>query len=232
VVREIFYHGLGDEKSRRTEGQVKKFLKRKCGCDGIPSKARQVRYVTSEHIRSRKRIMTPTEQVFDWIEHTDLSLWIAGDSMLAFPSILTVHVLGTGFLAGTSSVIALRIFGVARQVPLGRLDVFYPILWVALAANVVSGTLLLIGYPYKAFTNPLFYLKLSLVALAIYLVVKIRNEVLRAPDGGEPPAETAIWRHARILAGLSLACWMGVIAAGRFLAYTHTWLRVGLPASF
>jgi hypothetical protein len=47
--------------------------------------------------------MTPTEQVFDWIEHTDLSLWISRSSMLAFPTILTVHVLGTGFLAGTSS---------------------------------------------------------------------------------------------------------------------------------
>jgi hypothetical protein len=176
--------------------------------------------------------MTPTEQVFDWIEHTDLSLWVSGPSMLAFPTILTVHVLGTGFLAGTSSVIALRILGVARQVPLGLLEVFYPILWVALAANVVSGTLLLIGYPYKAFTNPLFYVKLSLIALAIYLVMKIRNEVLRHPQGNKQPAETAMWRRAKILAGLSLALWMGAIAAGRFLAYTHTWLRVGLPEHF
>jgi len=175
--------------------------------------------------------MTPTEQVFDWIEHTELSQWIVGPSMLAFPTILTVHVLGTGFLAGTSAVIALRILGIARQVPLGLLELFYPILWIALAANVVSGTLLLIGYPYKAFTNPLFYAKLLLIALAIYLVVKIRNEVLRNP-GNKQPADTAMWRRAKILAGLSLACWMGVIAAGRFLAYTHTWLRVGLPADF
>ena len=175
--------------------------------------------------------MTPTEQVFDWIEHTELSQWIVGPSMLAFPTILTVHVLGTGFLAGTSAVIALRILGIARQVPLGLLELFYPILWIALAANVVSGTLLLIGYPYKAFTNPLFYAKLLLIALAIYLVVKIRNEVLRNP-GNKQPADTAMWRRAKILAGLSLASWMGVIAAGRFLAYTHTWLRVGLPADF
>jgi hypothetical protein len=180
--------------------------------------------------------MTPTEQVFDWIEHTELSLWIVGESMLAFPTILTVHVLGTGFLAGTSSAIALRILGVARQVPLKLLELFYPILWVALAANVVSGTLLLIGYPYKAFTNPLFYVKLALIALAIYLVVKVRNDVLRHPPGDERPAEAAMeaamWRRAKILAGLSLGCWMAVIAAGRFLAYTHTWLRVGLPADF
>jgi hypothetical protein len=159
-------------------------------------------------------------------------MWVRGESMLAFPTILTIHVLGTGFLAGTSSVIALRILGFARQVPLGLLGVFYPILWVALTANVVSGTLLFIGYPYKAFTNPLFYVKLSLIALAIYLVVKIRNEVLRNPQGNKPPAETAVWRRAKILAGLSLASWMGAIAAGRFLAYTFTWLRVGVPGGF
>jgi hypothetical protein len=174
--------------------------------------------------------MTPTEQVFDWIEHTELSLWIVGPSMLAFPTILTVHVLGTGFLAGTSSVIALRILGVARQVPLRLLELFYPILWVALTANVVSGLLLLIGYPYKAFTNPLFYVKLSLIALALYLMVKIRNEVLRNPQADKP--DTAMWKRAKVLAMLSLASWMGAIAAGRFLAYTFKWLRVGIPGGF
>src|SRR5260370_35351746 len=101
--------------------------------------------------------MTPTEQVFDWIEHTELSLWIVGPSMLAFPTILAVHVLGTGFLAGTSSAIALRILGVARQVPLRLLELFYPILWIALAAKVGAGPLLLVGYAYKAFTNHVFY---------------------------------------------------------------------------
>jgi hypothetical protein len=176
--------------------------------------------------------VTPAEQAFDWIEHTQLSVWIRGESMLAFPTILTVHVLGTAFLAGTSSAIALRILGVARQVPLRLLELFYPILWVALAANAASGTLLLTGYPYKAFTNPLFYVKLTLIALAIYLVVKIRNDVLRDPQGGREGADGACWKCAKVLAAFSLASWMSAIAAGRFLAYTYTWLRVGVPAGF
>jgi hypothetical protein len=176
--------------------------------------------------------VTPIEQGFYWIEHTGLSLWIRGPSMLAFPTILTVHVLGTAFLAGTSSAIALRIFGVARQVPLALLEKFYPVLWVALTANVISGMLLLIGYPYKAFTNPLFYVKLSLIALAIYLVVKIRNEVLRNPQANSRSENPAPWTRAKILAGLSLASWMGAIAAGRFLAYTYTWLLVGKREGF
>jgi len=62
----------------------------------------------------------------------------------------------TGFLAGTSSVIALRILGVARQVPLGLLEKFYPFSGLRSPVNVVSGTLLLDRLSYKAFTNPLF----------------------------------------------------------------------------
>ncbi len=167
--------------------------------------------------------MTPVEQVFDWLEHTDLSLWVRGPSMLAFPLILTVHTIGMGFLAGTSSAIALRILGVARQTPLPVMEKFYPVLWTALAANFVSGTLLLIGYPYKAFSNPVYYVKLSFIALAVTLAVKIKSQVLRAPA----PA-----RGAAILASLSLVSWVGTITAGRLLAYTFTWLRVGVPGGF
>ncbi len=172
--------------------------------------------------------MTPIEQAFDWFEHTDLSMWVRGDSMLAFPLILTVHTIGMGFLAGTSSAIALRILGVARQAPLPVMEKFYPVLWIALAANFVSGTLLLIGYPYKAFTNPVYYVKLSFIALAVTLIVKIRNQVLRAGD----PERVALGTRARRLAMLSLFSWVGTITAGRLLAYTFTWLRVGIPGGF
>ena len=92
----------------------------------------------------------------------------------------------------------------------------------------LASTLLLIGYPYKAFTNPLFYLKLALIAAAVYLVVRIRRDVLLNPGS---QAET-ILRNGRLLAMASLGCWIGVIAAGRFLAYTYTWLLVGMPNNF
>jgi hypothetical protein len=168
--------------------------------------------------------MTPFEQFFDNLEHTDVSLWVRGDSLFAFPLILTVHTIGMGFLAGTSSAIALRILGVAKQVPLASLQKFYPVLWLAFAANFISGVLLLIGYPYKAFTNPVYYLKLSFIAAAVTLAVMVKNQVLRAsaPD----------LRRARVLASLSLFSWIGTITAGRLLAYTFSWLRVGIPGGF
>jgi hypothetical protein len=54
---------------------------------------------------------------------------------------------------------------------------FLPLLWLAFAINVISGILLLIAYPTKALTNPLFYVKLCLVALAPRFASRVpRNE--------------------------------------------------------
>jgi hypothetical protein len=172
--------------------------------------------------------LTTIEAIFDWIERTPLSDWITGPSMLGFPAILSAHTLGMGFLAGTSAGIDLRLLGVANRVPITSLEKFYPIIWLALVVNFASGTLLFIGYPYKAVTNPVFYIKLTLVAVGVYLAVRIRRDVLRVPDLDT----SAVQIRAKKLAIASLICWAGAIAAGRLLAYTYTWLRVGIPNNF
>jgi hypothetical protein len=133
-----------------------------------------------------------------------------------------------GFLAGTSAGIDFRILGVAKRVPLPALQKFYPIMWAALTVNFISGTLLLIGYPWKAVTNPVFYVKLSMIALGVYLVVKIRQEVLNQPDLDD----NKVKRRAKLLAWASLLAWGSAILAGRLLAYTYTWLEVGVRGGF
>jgi hypothetical protein len=124
--------------------------------------------------------MTPVEQFFDWLEHTDISLWVRGESLFAFPFILVLHTIGMGFAAGTGAAVALRILGVAKNVPLSALANFYPVLWLALALNAASGVMLFLGYPYKAASNPVFYVKLALIGLGLALAVKIRAAVLAA----------------------------------------------------
>jgi hypothetical protein len=153
-------------------------------------------------------------ETFAAIEATPLSVWIRETpSILGFQAILTLHTLGMAFLAGIAALIDLRILGAARAVPLAPLRRFLPIAWTALALSTVSGVLLLIGYPTKALTNPLFYLKLALVSLGLFTLVRIRRTVL--VDNPAP---------AKALAIFSLAAWAGVIAGGRFLAYTYTHL--------
>jgi hypothetical protein len=50
--------------------------------------------------------------------------------------------------------------------------------------------------------------------------------VLRAPDAERKPRAAG----AKLLAAASLAAWLAVILARRFLAYTHRWEMLGVPA--
>ena len=103
-----------------------------------------------------------------WLESTPLHDWIIeSPSLLAFPGILALHAIGMGFAAGLSTAIDLRILGVAPAVPLTEMRRLLPILWGGFWLNAASGILLLIGYPTKALTNPVFYLKLTLIAVAM-----------------------------------------------------------------
>jgi hypothetical protein len=162
-----------------------------------------------------------------WVESTALSQWVVGSmSMFAFPGILSLHAIGMGFAVGISVVLDLRILGVARGVPLAEIRRFMPILWLGFWLNAFSGVLLLIGYPTKALTNPVFYIKLLLIAVAMVLLVKIgRRAFDDSPERGTP-ADPASSRVLRRLAIASIVCWTGAITAGRLLAYTYTRLTV------
>ena len=162
-----------------------------------------------------------------FVERSDLSMWIRGDSLLAFPTIITLHTIGMGFLAGGSTAIDLRILGFAPGIPVKSMVRFYPLLWLALALNIPTGILLVIGYPTKQLTNPIFYVKLSLLALAIWLLVRIGTDMVRF----EETASKSASRHVKRLAAFSIAAWVLLIIAGRLLEYTQKWELLGVPAA-
>ena len=167
------------------------------------------------------------DPIFGWIENSALSEWIRGsDCLCAFPAIVTLHNIGMAFLAGGSIAIDLRLLGMAPRIPLKPMGRFVPLLWLAFSVSAVTGILLVIAYPTKALTNPLFYIKLCLIALAVWLVYRIGADALHR---SEIDAETAAVR-VKVLASASLAVWFSLIAAGRFLAYTHKWEMLGIPA--
>jgi hypothetical protein len=153
-----------------------------------------------------------------WLESTALSQWVVGsESMFAFPGILAIHAIGMGFAVGICLALDLRILGVAPGMRIAEMRRFVPIVWVAFWVNAISGLLLLIGYPTKALTNPVFYLKLLLIAVGLWLFVRIGRRVFDESPGAD--TESPLVRR---LAIFSLVCWVGAITAGRFLAYTYT----------
>jgi hypothetical protein len=154
-----------------------------------------------------------------WLESTALSQWVVGSpSLLAFPGILAVHAVGMGFAVGICLALDLRILGVAPGVQIAQMRRFVPIVWVGFWLNAISGVLLLIGYPTKALTNPVFYVKLLLIAVGLVLFVRIGGRVFDDTAGDERARVPLVKR----LALISLVCWVGAITAGRFLAYTYS----------
>ena len=159
-----------------------------------------------------------------WLEATALSVWLReSPSLWAFPFVLILHTVGMGFLAGTNVAMDLRVIGFAPQVPLSLFEKFFLVMKVSFVVNAVSGILLLIAYPTKALTNPLFYIKLLLIAVGLIQAAWMRAKVLRNPvTEAEGPAT-----KAKVIAVASLATWTAAVAAGRFLAYTYTYLMAG-----
>jgi len=141
--------------------------------------------------------------------------------MFAFPFILILHAWGMGIIAGGNAAIDLRILGVAPRVPLSAMAKFYPVMWLGFVINAISGFLLLMGYPTKALTNPVFYLKLLCIAAGMVLMSRLRRRVV--------PEETPASPQGKVMAALSLIVWAGAIVSGRLLAYTCKYLLGDLP---
>ncbi len=114
-----------------------------------------------------------------WLELSAFSTWMReSPSLFAFPIILAVHTIGLGFIAGINAAIDLRVLGAAPQVPVGEFRRFLPIMWMGLWLNIASGIALLVAYPTKALTNPVFYLKLALIGAALAILKIVRRDVL------------------------------------------------------
>ncbi|HYR83217.1 MAG TPA: hypothetical protein VE422_03980 [Terriglobia bacterium] len=162
--------------------------------------------------------------IFKTIEESGLSTWIRDSpSVFAYWLILSFHAVGMALLVGASAIINLRILGVARDLPLAPLKGLYRIVWIGFWIQVASGVLLLIAYPTKAMTNPDFYIKLTLIALAVIMMLKIKTRVF----SDSSLSETAMMMKGKTLATWSLVFWVGAVTAGRLLAYTYTYLKYG-----
>ena len=159
-----------------------------------------------------------------WLETTPFSVWVReSTSVWAFPAILSAHAIGMALAAGISAALALHLLGVVTMTPLRGMQRFVPLLWGGFWLNTASGVVLLAGYPTKALTNPVFYVKLLLIALAMTLFVAVDRGLLRKD------AQEHAWSEGRkrVVATLTLASWAGAITAGRLLAYTYRHLLAG-----
>jgi hypothetical protein len=149
-----------------------------------------------------------------WSENNAFFIWLReSPSLWAYASVFFAHTLGLIFTAGASVVIDARLLGAAPQLPLAPFAKYFKAVWFGIGLTVVSGLVMLGSDPETKIMNRLFAPKMLFVIAAIALTVALRRRVASAGvDSNVPPA-------VRALAAISLLCWLGAVAAGKFMAY-------------
>ena len=149
--------------------------------------------------------------MLEWLENSAFSQWVLGsDSLLAYPTILTLHTVGLGLVVGTALIFNLRAMGVGAEIALAHMRTLVRIFWVGFVINLNSGLILFAAEAPRRAVQTVFYVKLVLIAVAILVTLRVRT----APERGQ--GESA---GVRLLAGTALALWAGAIVAGRLMAY-------------
>ena len=150
---------------------------------------------------------------FQWLE----SLWIGKavvGSLWLFPVIESVHLLALSVLGGSILLVDLRMLGFGLKnysVPALARDA-RPFLIGAIVMLIATGVPLFLAEAVKCYYSPAFWVKMTTLAIAIVYTFTIRARVTRS--------ET-VHNAARQLAGaLSMALWITVAAAGRWIGFS------------
>jgi hypothetical protein len=155
-------------------------------------------------------------EILAWLEATSFGTWVRESSSLwAYPAILFLHTVGLGFLVGTNAAIDLRLLGCAKRLPIAPMERFYRIMWAGFAINAASGIALLVADATTKLTNPVFYIKMAFIMLAVATMVVMRRRVFADPA----PAGQPVGASGKLLAAASIVFWIGAITAGRLMAY-------------
>jgi len=157
-----------------------------------------------------------------WLEWLYATGWANAirENDVAFPWIECVHVLAITLVVGSISVVDLRLLGVAwRDRPIRRVlgDVL-PITWAAFGLAVASGFLLFASNAPAYARNPYLQAKLALLLLAGLNMASFHWWVRQRPDALEASPRPPL--RARLAGAVSLLCWLGVVAAARWIGFT------------
>jgi cytochrome bd-type quinol oxidase subunit 2 len=154
-------------------------------------------------------------QFSDWLSSTPFSQLIQITSW-AIPAIQTVHLLSLALLFACALVFSLRIAGrgLASE-PLPQLAArFTRGIWWLLLLLLMTGALLIVAEPGRTITNPVFYAKMVMLAVVVVITLwlsAVARRQFERPSGIH-----------MVMAAVSMVLWIGIIFAGRFIAYIES----------
>jgi hypothetical protein len=155
-------------------------------------------------------------ELFTHLQESGFAAWVASSpSLLAYPTILTLHTVGMAIVVGTCAVMDLRLLGVGADVPLTALRGVPRLVWTGFFINAATGLALFTTDAEHKAVQIVFYVKLALIFAALLIYARIRRLVFRRPGAVAAPVSSEV----KALAVLSLILWTGATVAGRLMAY-------------
>jgi uncharacterized membrane protein len=138
----------------------------------------------------------------------------------AFTTLEVIHVFAVSLVIGTIAIVDLRLLGVAStKRPVAELSrQVLPLTWAAFVLAVIAGSLLFISRATDYFVDPVFWIKMSLIAVAginmmIFEFITVRDVQKWNLNPTPPP-------RARLAGGISIACWVLVVVFGRLIEFS------------
>jgi len=169
--------------------------------------------------------MSELYQFYQWVEATPYATWIReSGSLWAYPIVLTLHTFGLALLVGFNWAVDLRLLGFASAVPLLSMQKFFKVMWWGFWINAISGVVLLMADATTKMTSWVFGVKMIFIVIAMIVLRRMQVKVFRLPD-----ITTLIPQNAKVMAGVSLACWVMATTAGRLMAYLGPQVGLVIP---
>jgi hypothetical protein len=141
---------------------------------------------------------------------------IMRSSPALYPAVEILHILGFVLLVGSIAALDLRLLGFGRLIPIQPMaQLVLPLSRFGFVLAICMGFLLFSADAAHVVGNPAFRVKLLLIAASLI-------NIAIAHIG--PWRRLALWRGdvsggAKITAFISLVLWIGVVCAGRLIAY-------------
>jgi hypothetical protein len=155
---------------------------------------------------------------FEWV-HAFPSSIAMRESLYAFPTLLTIHVISLAMFAGLVAMMDLRLLGVAyRGTPFSQVqNRLFPWQMVGMVVSFATGLLLFYSQPMRYFGKLLYWVKMGLIVLAGINAVAFHFLTYRSVADWDTDRSPPF--AARVAGVLSLTMWACIVVFGRLTAY-------------
>jgi hypothetical protein len=152
----------------------------------------------------------------NWLVNTTLSVALAKSSWVV-PAMQTTHIVAIAILFSSVLMVGLRVMGWAGQDQTLKATVerFGPWFWGSLVILAITGMILIVTEPPRQLLAISFWLKMSVLAIAIAIAALF----LRSIDRNTAHWESAARLRTRMFGIGIFSVWCLVVFLGRFIAF-------------